>query len=388
MTSIINISSYSLLLYTLFAGGNLIFIGIFFFLYFIWRKSFIDKFFITKDTILITFFAILYPIKALSDYSLNFSDIALTEWKVYIVIIILSLLSLQNENNKIIEINKTYKLGNIFSISIFIFSIFCLYQVFPAYFRFPDYAPAAAAMISNYFGFICLFAVSLIKNNIFKIILFLLAAIAGGGGSTFAVIIYLVTYFYTKSDISLIKKLQYSFISLIISFYILFPIFQYTQLQRGRSFTNLEAIDRFIIIDYVQKHIRDNFRPIDYLFGVGPDGAIDIRSLMESYSINTSEIIIGDYLVNESGDVAGKNFHNDYLRIFVHFGFLGLFIFLRYSYKLFSYDMSFYFAFLFISFFNTTASTSICASIIIIVFIFKGFFTNFNKRRNLTKKIL
>ena len=66
---------------------------------------------------------------------------------------------------------------------------------------------------------------------------------------------------------------------------------------------------------------------------------------MEQYTLRRQEEIIGKYLLAESDSVSGKNFHNDFLRIFAHFGIFGLFIFLRYTFILFSYDRPFIFLF-------------------------------------------
>ena len=105
---------------------------------------------------------------------------------------------------------------------------------------------------------------------------------------------------------------------------------------------------------------------------------------MERYKTTSNEKAVGNYLARRFDVVSGKSLHNDYLRIFLHYGFLGLFIFLRYTYKLFSYDIAFYFSFLFISFFNGIASSTFCSSIIIIIFLIKGFKALSLKKNSLT----
>ena len=79
---------------------------------------------------------------------------------------------------------------------------------------------------------------------------------------------------------------------------------------------------------------------------------------MERDSLTNQESMVGNYLLYEFKTISGKTFHNDFLRVFVHYGFLGVLIFIRSTYKLFSYDIGFYFAFLFLSFFSSIVTSS------------------------------
>ena len=129
MISISDISTFLILLFTFITGGeNIVFLTLIFFSYYVFRKSTFDKFLITKDTLILIIFATLYPLSAISDYSINFSNIDFVEWKVFITIIILALLSIEKENtNKIsnldkdFQIAKDHKLGNLLFLSIVVF---------------------------------------------------------------------------------------------------------------------------------------------------------------------------------------------------------------------------------------------------------------------------
>ena len=356
-------------------------LGIFSLFFFI-RKLYFDKFIINKDTLLILLFTLLYPIRTISDYSLTFSNLDIIEWKSFFILITLSLLSLETENiNKNISFKLISKLGNSFAYVIFAFSLICIYQVFPSIYRFVDKAPIAGNFISNYFGFICIFASSFFKPGIKKFILLSISLLCGGSGSL-GVIVYLLIYYLSKKSISIKKRLAYTLISIIISISIILPVFRYSQITRGRDLSNFATIDRYIIINYVRTYIKEEFNFSDYIIGKGPDKNINLRNIMERYTLNKEQNMVGGYLLDKFKTITGKTFHNDFLRIFVHYGFLGLFIFFRYTYKLFSYDIAFYFSFLFFSLFNSIITTAFCFSVVLTIFMIKGFYFVQSKNTN------
>ena len=95
-----------------------------FFLFFFIRKLYIDKFALSKDNLLIIIFAFLYPIRAISDYSLTISSLDIVEWKTYIILITLSLLSAEKENNiKSFDPKLNSRIGNALALSVFVFNI-------------------------------------------------------------------------------------------------------------------------------------------------------------------------------------------------------------------------------------------------------------------------
>ena len=140
---------------------------------------------------------------------------------------------------------------------------------------------------------------------------------------------------------------------------------------RGRSIANFRDVDRYIIISYATRYIIDNYKFNDYLVGKGPDSNVEFGIFMEQYSLtirNKNKILINKASRSPlaSDTVSGKNFHNDFLRVFFHFGFYS-FIFIRYTYLLFSYDM------LYLAFYLLCCSLyryNNC-SVIIIVYIYK-----------------
>jgi len=378
---------YTFFLFTLLTGGRLFIpLVIIFALIYIYKKLIFSKKIFKFDVILLSFFTLFYPIQALLNPDINLSNLDIVEWKVYLVIIILALISLEENNS---QDNTTYKkldfkLGNPLIIALFTFTLVCIFQVFPniyAIYRFADRAPAAERIISTYFGFICLFSFSLLSNIYLKILSLFLAIIGGGGSITISIFVYMSTYFFYLKNITTKRKIIISFISILLSTLILFPVFQFSQLRRGRSIADFQNVDRFIIFSYAFKYIDDNFNNIDYIFGKGPDSNVELGVLMEQFSLTRREEQIGKYLLAESDSVSGKNFHNDFLRIFAHFGIFGLFIFIRYSYLLFSYDVPFYLSILILSLFNSIITTTFCFAFIIIIFTYKNL--NFKFKKNI-----
>lgn len=373
---------YIFFLFVILTGGRFFIpLTVLFFLIYLNKKLFVDKKLILNDIILLSIFSLFYPIQAILNPSVNLFNLDIVEWKVYLVIIIYGLLAIEEKNkenyNMRSDPNLGYRLGTPLLLSLLTFTFICLFQVFPWIYRFADYAPAASRIISTYFGFACLLSTSLIKNIYLKIIGIILALIGGGGSITISLMIYISTFFVFKESNNQKKKLRTILISLIISLFVFLPIFQYSQFRRQRSIAEFQNIDRYIIFNYVFKYIGDNFKFEDYLFGKGPDSNVELGAIMQQYTLSKREVQIGKYLLNESDTVSGKNFHNDYLRIFSHFGLFGVFIFLRFTYILFSYDIAFYLGFLTLSLVNSIATTTFCASLIIIIFIYKNTFFKF-----------
>tara|TARA_Y100000589_G_C27193437_1_gene645757 strand:+ start:4169 stop:5335 length:1167 start_codon:yes stop_codon:yes gene_type:complete len=377
---------YSFFLFTLLIGGRLFIpLVIIFGLIYIYKKLIYSKKLFKFDSILLSFFALFYPIQALLDPKINLSNLDIVEWKVYLVIIILALIALEENNvrDKSIYKKLDFKLGNPLIVALLTFAIVCIIQVptrLDTIYRFADGAPAAARIISTYFGFVCLFSFSLVSNKYLKILSLFLALLGGGGSVTLSIFVYLTTYFLYLKNITIRRKIIISSISLLLSTLILLPVFLLSQNYRGRSIANFQNIDRYIIFTYAFKYIDDNFNDIDYIFGKGPDSNVELRDLMEQYSLTTREIQMGKYLLTESETVSGKNFHNDFLRVFAHFGIFGVFMFLRYSFILFSYDIPLYLSILTLSLFNSIITTTFCFAFIIIVFTYKNLNLRFKKK--------
>lgn len=338
------------------------------------NRLFYKKLDINFDFLILTFFALFYPLRLISDMSVELTALDIQEWKSFVVILVIGFLSLdikdKAQKGGVTPLNNF--IGINFSLAIISFTLICLYYTFPSFYRFPDYAPTAQHMISPYFGFVCLLGTSLVKNLLSKFLLLLLCLIAGGGASTLGVSTYVILYFLFNKNVSFRRKAVILIITLLLTAFVFIPLFIYSQNQRGRDLRDFRNLDRYISLDFGARYISDSFSGIDFIFGRGADDNIDLENLLENYSLTTGEEIIGDYIVAETAAISGKNFHNDFLRIFLHYGFFGLFAFLRYTYKLFSYDISFYISFLVVSFSNSIATISFTASIILIVFILRN----------------
>ena len=72
------------------------------------------------------------------------------------------LLKVKDDKEKLLPLNNF--IGSNFSYAVISFAVVSLYFTFPSFYRFPDYAPTAGHMISLYFGFLCLFALGLIRS--------------------------------------------------------------------------------------------------------------------------------------------------------------------------------------------------------------------------------
>jgi len=371
----INFFVYTLLLFFMFMGHKLfnplVVIGL---IYLVSNRLFYKKLNIDFDFVLLLIFAIFYPLRLLSDMEVTLTALDFQEWKTYVVILLIGFLSVDIKDNlkmeKLTPLNNF--IGSNFSFSIISFTLISLYYTFPSIYRFPDYSPVAQHMISPYFGFLCLLATSLVRNFLTKIILLVLCLVAGGGASTIGVAIYVTFYFLLNKNINLRKKFVIFIITTILSTLIFIPLFIYSQDQRGRDITAYRNLDRYISFDYGQRYIRDNFNGFDLIFGRGADENIDLQNYLEQFSLTRAERIIGDYIVAETDEISGKNFHNDLLRIFLKYGIFGLFIFIRFTYNIFSYNISFYISFLVISFSNSIATISFSASLLLVVFIIRN----------------
>ena len=115
---------FAFLLYFLLVGGRLFIPLVFVFvLFYIYRKLFIDKKILKLDAILLSFFGLFYPIQALLNPDINLNNLDIVEWKVYLVILIFGLISIderKNNENREIYKNLDYKLGARFFCFIYI----------------------------------------------------------------------------------------------------------------------------------------------------------------------------------------------------------------------------------------------------------------------------
>lgn len=371
----INFYLYSLLLIFMFNGDKFFIpLSVLSIILLFSNRLFYKKINIDIDFVLLTIFTIFYPLRLISDASINLSSFDIVEWKTYVVLLILGFLSLdiKDNSNKQNLLNINNFIGSNFSLAIFSFSIISFYYTAPSIFRFPDYSPVATHMISIYFGFLCLLGTSLVRNILIKILLLTLSLIAGGGTTILAVIVYFLFYVIFNENIPVKKKLIMFVTSLLISIFIFVPIFIFSQDKRGRDLTDFKNIDRYIGFDFGVRYIRDNYTGLDLLVGKGPDENLEFENFLENYSLTLGETFITTYIVNENPEVSGKNFHNDFLRIFIHYGLFGVLVFIRYTYKLFSYDVSFYIAFLVMSFSNSISTISFTASMIIVIFLLRN----------------
>ena len=171
--------------------------------------------------------------------------------------------------------------------------------------------------------FVIIFAI--FKDRIIKLLSAVLIILAGSGTAISGFIVYLLIS-NLKNIFSL--KIKYQKIILIIIF-ISFLIFVLviTQFQRGRSFYDIENIDRYILQFSFLKYCINEFSLTDFLFGSTHQGSLsDMINYVDSP-------IYRAYLILKEGQnnqvLPGKLLHNEHLRIFFHFGIIGYSIFIR-----------------------------------------------------------
>ena len=111
---------------------------------------------------------------------------------------------------------------------------------------------------------------------------------------------------------------------------------------RTRDFSDLASFDRYVFYTIGFDYIRSNFDSANYLFGITPFSPLDISSYLDSNPFF-------DYLKSETSFLTGRNLHSEYLRIFIHYGFLGVLCFVLFLRRLFYFSLPLFVSILFMS---------------------------------------
>lgn len=262
----------------------------------------------------LTFF-FFFILKIFIDWSTDvFLDLSwLAEAKILITLFLFSITL-----NKIKIWNLLFKSSKDVIDSFIIFSsIFIIGALISGFgiFRFVDKFPIDLSYISIYYG-ICVYILMPISSG-WRFIILVILLLLSGSGSAIAGGLIVVVYRIMNLDIGKIKK------TLIVSFSIFFLLgtFIFGQVLRERDLSNFETIDRYILslagIEYISK----NFTFKEHLIGM-PYGS-DVNA--GKYMSNS----IRDYLYAENNKkIFPRNFHSDYLRIYLQYGSLGSILFL------------------------------------------------------------
>ena len=192
-------------------------------------------------------------------------------------------------------------------------------------FRFPDHMHFKTGLISIYYGCAAVVSMGLSQSKRIKFASFIYVIFSGSGTALLGAFILLG---YQLRNVRFRLKLL-----LLMASLALIPLIFISQESRGRDFTDLSTVDRFVIQSAYVSWAADNFSQYNILVGCG------IYCDMKEYPYYMPEGHFRDYIIAESNNLpSGRNLHNDHLRIFNHFGlmgwmfaFFGLFVLLRNS---------------------------------------------------------
>lgn len=194
---------------------------------------------------------------------------------------------------------------------LFIFGILFLHALISLniIFRFTDYYQNYTGMISIYFGFLLIFLIYNVDSKKISYLLILSLLITGSGSAILASV-PVIFYKFRK----LIKgRFMFLFIIIILTSLFIY-ILLITQVSRGRSFEDFEAIDRYILFTSYLNYLYNEFSFKLLLFG---NGLGENMNFLLKYMDNK---IFEGYIINESEFISGKNLHNEFFRIFSNFG--------------------------------------------------------------------